>query len=441
MSVCRIFLQQLCLSIITIIPAFASDVIEEIQREQALGKTIANITILGLERTQTHVVQRELLIRQGEPLELSEIEESLQRIKNLRLFHDVSDAYYVDNNNQVYIQLSVAESFTTIPIFKIAEGGGTRYLVVGAYDINTLGSYLETGAQYESWNNEDGGVVWFRQPRFMEQWVRLGADLWSVKRPRNLYEPDGVSQGDFVLYQRKLNLFVDKEWSSEFTLGFGAELNQTQLLDGSMSGQLSAGVAQAVANSSIVDTNWAKFYLKLGRLNYDNVRLEGKSFEFTFDYTSADLGSDYQAYRTSWDNKVFWRVTKRANVGWRLKWVKTNSQELQDLFYVGGFEHVRGYFDGQLRGRQYWQSNLEYRQLLLTSSWYYLQGNIFADVAQLISPTTTIESNNDDVFYSTGIGLRLGSPKIYRFIARLDIALNTSHPATSRVSFAVQQFF
>jgi hypothetical protein len=44
------------------------------------------------------------------------------------------------------------------------------------------------------------------------------------------------------------------------------------------------------------------------------------------------------------------------------------------------------------------------------------------------------------VYYSTAVGLRLGSSKIYRFIARLENALNTSRPATSRVSFDVQQF-
>ena len=108
---------------------------------------------------------------------------------------------------------------------------------------------------------------------------------------------------------------------------------------------------------------------------------------------------------------------------------------------MGGFENVRGYFDGQLRGKQYWQSNLEFRGILLERNWYYLQGVVFGDAAQLIDATDPVESNTDDIFSSVGVGLRIGSPKIYRFIARLDVALATSHPATSRISFGVQQFF
>lgn len=420
---------------------YASDSIKEIRRDQALEKIVSSIAIVGLQRTRPDVVRRELLIVKGRPLRLYELEESLQRFKNLHLFHTVVANYYLDELNQVHIRLTFAESYTTIPILKINSGGDTRYLVAGVYDINSLGQYLETGVQYESWNGEDGGVVWFRNPRLMNERFRFGADVWSVKHPRNVYEPDGTRQGDFVTYQRKLNVFVDKEWFNGFTLGMGVELNQTQLLDGTMSDLLSLGVSQAIENHSEIVSHWTRVYFTLGRLDYDNVLLQGRISEFNINYASPNLGSDYEAYVTNWDNKIFWRVGEHANVGWRLKWAKTNSQQLQDLFYIGGFENVRGYYDGQLRGKQFWQSNLEYRKILFATSWYYLQGNIFADGAQLVNPTMAIETNSNDIFYGTGIGLRLGSPKIYRFLARLDIALLTSHPATSRVSFAVQQFF
>lgn len=221
MAVCFRFLLRFCVSFIFIGSVYAAEAIQEIQRDHALGKIVSSIAIVGLQRTQAGVVRRELLIKEGKPLRLSELEESLQRLKNLRLFHSVADSYYLDKMNQVHVRLGLSESFTTIPIVKINSGGDTRYLVAGVYDINTLGEYLETGIQYESWNGEGGGVVWFRNPRLMNKRVRFGADLWSVKRPRDLYEPDGTSQGDFITFQRKLNIFVDKEWLNGFTIGNG----------------------------------------------------------------------------------------------------------------------------------------------------------------------------------------------------------------------------
>ena len=233
---------RLLILFVLVCPVHAIAQIEQIPRIDALEKTVASIAIQGLQRTRKSVVVRELLIQEGEVLRQSELTESLQRLKNLRLFHEVNDTYYLDELGQVHIQLQISESFTTIPILKITKGGGTTYLVAGVYDVNIQGKYLEAGAQYESWNGEHGGVVWFRNPRFMNHRIRFGTDLWSVNRPRDLYEPDGTSQGDFVLYQRKLNVFLDKEWFSGFTLGAGLEFDDNRLRDGTMSDQLSDGL-------------------------------------------------------------------------------------------------------------------------------------------------------------------------------------------------------
>ena len=441
MAVFRKFLFRLFILFVLACPVYAIAQIEQIPRIDALEKTVASIAIQGLQRTRKSVVVRELLIQEGEVLRQSELTESLQRLKNLRLFHEVNDTYYLDELGQVHIQLQISESFTTIPILKITKGGGTTYLVAGVYDVNIQGKYLEAGAQYESWNGEHGGVVWFRNPRFMNHRIRFGTDLWSVNRPRDLYEPDGASQGDFVLYQRKLNVFLDKEWFSGFTLGAGLEFDDNRLRDGTMSDQLSDGVSDALVNQTDTNIVWAKVYINLGRLNYDNYLIEGRLSELNLDYSFPELGSDNEAYRVFWNNKIFWRLGESANLGLQFRWAKTNSNELQYLYYVGGFENVRGYLDGQLRGKQYWQTNLEYRDILYESRLFYLQGNVFAEAAQLIDATNPIESNTNDVFSSAGVGLRIGSTKIYRLTARLDIALATSHPATSRISFGVQQFF
>ena len=100
-----------------------------------------------------------------------------------------------------------------------------------------------------------------------------------------------------------------------------------------MSEKLSDGVENALLNQTDSKYVWAKTYLKLGRLNYDNALVEGKLSELNLDYSAPALGSDSEAYRVGWDNKLFWRLGKRANIGWRLKWAKTNSDELQYLYY------------------------------------------------------------------------------------------------------------
>ena len=413
---------------------------QEIHPEQAEGRLIANVTILGLRRTHKLVVLNEIQLAEGRRSTSIALQDSLRRLKNLRIFSRVEATLYLDEAGHIIVNLLVDESWTTIPILKLTKGGGTTYLVAGLYDVNTNGRLLETGAQLESWDKELGGVIWFRNPRLWGRDLRLGADLWSVKRPRHLYHPDGVSQGTYILESRKLNFFFDRDFSETLTIGSGLELRLERFLGIEMA-EVDPAIREQVSQSQVMRTSLAKLRLKLGNMNYERQLSEGAVSELHVGYVSTDLNSDQTFYNADWDTRAFWRLGHSANVGVKLRLASTNSNSLQNLYYVGGFENIRGYLDGQLRGRRFWQTNLEYRDTFYQTAWFYLQGNLFADALQLINPHSDIESQSDDIFTSVGAGLRLGSNKVYRFIMRLDLAIGTSHPATSRVSFGVQQFF
>ena len=190
---------------------------------QAQGRLIENIAILGLEKTQANVVRRELLIAEAQVFDRQALDDSIQQLKNLRLFSRVSSDLFMDDGNKIHVVLNLQEKWTTIPIVKYTQGGQSTYFVAGAYDINTQGTLIETGAQYESWNGEPGTVIWFRNPRIMDRKIRLGGDIWFVKRPRELYQQDGTNTGSYLLDRKVYNLFIDGEIAPKMTLGAGIE--------------------------------------------------------------------------------------------------------------------------------------------------------------------------------------------------------------------------
>jgi len=409
---------------------------------EAEGQFVGAIVIGGLKRTNSAVVERELLIRRGVPLDLLALQKSVQRLKNLRIFNQVDVELMQDfANGQVTIVFELQEAWTTIPVFKVNQGGDTTYVVVGVYDINTGGNYLEFGAQYESRNGEPGGVAWFRNPRFMNSRVRLGGDIWSVKRPMDLYTADGTEQGSFVLNRRRANFFLDRALFDGLTLGLGIEFNQDSLQEPKLSNGLSSDTITQLQDGGTSNAVLARTFLRIGHIDYDNYLQSGAVSELTLAQATTGLGSDDTFYRVEWDSQAFWRPSHEANIAARLRLGVTNSNRLQHLFYVGGFEHVRGFLDGQLRGESYWQANLEYRMPGVKWPWVVLQSNVFFDAAQVNSESPDAGADSDDIFYSTGVGVRIILPKIYRFIGRFDFAVDTSHPATSRFSFGVQQFF
>jgi len=402
---------------------------------------VRHIEILGLSRTDKHVVMRELLFNEGDRISLLEFEQSIQRLRNTRIFSRVEWRIEPLDNDGVNIVLLLEERWTLIPVAKFNEGGDTMYYVVGVYNVNSFGRYLETGAQYEAWNNEPGGVIWFRNPRFMDRRVLLGADLWSVKRPRTLYEADGSDQGHYVSQRQRFNSFVDWELNSKLTLGVAAEwlhdriiaIKENDLLDPQIKSHLDSFQPTKNLITSI--------HGRWGKIDQHDELLQGSELEFSAGYSGESLYSDDSFYKAEIDAKMFHRLKHDDNFAVRVKLGTTDSSKLPFYFFLGGFENVRGYLDGQIRARQYWQSNVEYRHTFIKRNWYYGQALAFADAMQALHPDSALEQNNTDIFSSLGLGLRIGSPKIYRFNLRLDLALVTSHPATSRLSVGVQQFF
>jgi hemolysin activation/secretion protein len=260
----------------------------------------------------------------------------------------------------------------------------------------------------------------------------LSADLWAVNRPKGIYSQAGDSLADYLLNRQRLNVLLNYELQPQLAFGAGVTLDRDQLESMEISPELSPSLAGQLDQAQ-AQHNLARAVIRAGKLNYDNLYVRGRISTSSIYFTLPIINSDSRFYKIETVNQLFYYLPLRANLGLQFRAGATNSDKLQYLFYLGGFDNIRGYFDGQLRGQQFWQLNTEYRIPVVRTYWFTIQANSFVDVAQT--------ENTDGLYYSAGLGLRFGSRHIYRFVGRLDIALATSHAATSRISFGAQQFF
>lgn len=114
---------------------------------EAEKKIISDIRINGLWRTRPSVVYRELLLKKGEPFTLFNLTESVQRLKNLRIFSIVTVALFSSAPGKVSVIMELEEKWTILPYARIGSGGGTTFFIAGIYDINIFGTYTELGVQ------------------------------------------------------------------------------------------------------------------------------------------------------------------------------------------------------------------------------------------------------------------------------------------------------
>lgn len=398
--------------------------------------------VYGNNKTDHNIIEieiRDILEKKAlNPIDLKELK---RRIWNLRIFSNVNIELVKDNE----IIIRVEERWTTIPIAKFSGGGGSSYFALGIYDINSFGQNKEMGIQYESLNNRPAGVVWTRIPQFLNNRnLSFGIDIWSINRIRIFY--DSISReniGALTLERKRFNLFSEIKWDNDFyRLGFQYDYHIDKISNfGLDQEQLQINEENKLELDKENINRWHSVYFHIGRLNYSNYLLDGGIFTFkTSLINSTERYESNLTYNES-SFKYFKLFKNHHNIGWNFKFISHNLSQIQNLSYVGGFGEVRGYMDGQFYGNSSWQNNLEYRMDLYNLKNIVLQGAIFSDQGNVGDDVNNIFNKEDDFLLSSGFGVRFISPRIYRFVGRLDFSQTHTRSISQNVSFGIQQFF
>jgi len=395
------------------------------------------LKIQGNTKTQPEVIKKEIADIRSNKLSEKVIAEIKRRVWNLRLFTSVE----VRQDAPDKVLIDVSERWTLIPIVKLAGGGGSSYIAVGAYDINSFGTNTELGAQYENLNGRSAGVMWFRKPQFLaDRNLIFGMDFWKINRVRYLYTRQGDDDGAFTLERDRVNAFVEKKWSSDFfKLGFAIDYHSDRISEFGLSDdELAQNTLNGFAPNEESINLWKTLYFNVGRLNYINYLVDGQQVSLTtshIDSSSKDKSSGSLKYN------FYHLFENRHNFAFQALVSRTNFGRLQYQNYIGGLSEVRGYLDGQFFDRAFIQTNIEHRFDLFENRYGVVQGAIFSDQAKEGKTISKIAKSSDAIMLSSGFGVRLISPKIFRFVARLDYAQTHTRYIDRSVSFGIQQFF
>jgi outer membrane protein assembly factor BamA len=392
---------------------------------------VRSIEITGLKKTSPQVILTEISLKEGAEFNKTYLNDSLRRIENLLIFSKVEaevDTEAHQQGNFVDIRFDVEEKWTFIPIFKFSGGGGVQSLMVGAYDVNTFGHFLELGAQYESLDGRHSGVFWMRKPQFFSRANRLGTDVWQIENTIPFFAQDGTLLEESFLQRQGVNLFFDHEIHEQFLVGIGAEYFHDDLM---------AEPSTALRKTEKSKSLRPRLYTRLGKLNYMNYLVEGIQFESELKGIVRPNSTDFQI---SGVLKGFYLLTNTDNIGLRLFGGTSTSSFLPDFFQAGGLSEVRGYQNARFQGGDLLYYNLEYRKIAFKRNYFLIQTVGFFDQGYTRRPPLT-ELPSSQLFHSGGFGFRLIFPKVYRLNIRLDFALFSNQKNGTPFSFGLQQVF
>lgn len=413
------------------------------------GRILKRIVISGNSKTSDKVIIRELDVKQGQKMTTVDIKESYLRLFNLRIFSEVEFDLNEVGPNESELKIRVKERWTLIPIAKLTGGGGTTQYTLGAYDINVAGEYLELGAQYENLNGASGFVHWFRNPRLFGTRIRSGYDIWNTTRNRLIFNSD-VEDGEtadevaaYTVTRQRYNFFLAKEFVYWFIWGVGVDHTRMITSDDGLDNEFIAKNAQAGFEIPDELSEYAAYTnFRLGRLNFTNYLVEGFQSDIEFRYADAGVGGNESSYRITQNTRAFFLLPHEQNIGLNFRTGHSNSKNFQNNFFVGGFENVRGFQDGQFFDKHFWQSNAEYRVTSYKQKWFVVQNNFFYDIGNVGEDADQLFfGSNEEPFQSVGAGVRIISPEIFRFNLRIDVAQGLNYNRALDISFGLQQFF
>ncbi len=426
---------------ITETPARAQ-VSDQISDKKALSEgseiTIKKIIIKGNDKTKDYIILNESELLEGQSYNRKDLDEARARLLNLEIFSEVGLKLKskAKSRNKTLI-ISVKERWTTIPILKFSSGGGISEMILGAYNVNLLGRYVEAGAQYQRLGDRNSGVVWTKLPRLTKK-LQLDLQAWNSSRIRIKYNQnsnDPIVENGFT--QNRNKLFFNLNYRRRYSQIFGVfyEYNKDSFDNDLEFEDFSNGNVVLPERSEF---NFIGLNFTLGRIDIYREKFSGKRFTGFYRYAFGS-GSNQDFHELSLKYEYFKQLGASFNFASRtLFGSNDNDRNIQYLFYYGGLDSIRGFKDNRFSGNTALVSNNELRYSMWRSKYFTLQGTSFLDFISVSGELSNLLKENA---LSAGLGVRFFFPQFYRFVVRFDYATPLEKDDDESFSFGIQQFF
>ncbi|MBI5555131.1 MAG: outer membrane protein assembly factor BamA [Elusimicrobia bacterium] len=457
---------------------------------------VGKVEIAGNEITRDYVIQREILLHQGDPLSMTRVRRSQEQLYNLGFFEDVgldTRPNQEKPEDQLDLIFKVKEK-SQVNALSLGLGYSTVDKVVGNMQVqinNLFGRGQRVNLMYEIGSLRQNYEVSFFEPWFMQKYFSFGANVFNTRREKSFYWSRTEkkyfedNEGKNPLVPLKLSSSsTENDFYSETSRGIGFNFGKRfkEIYNSSIgysyedvrirnlserfrqedtnetnpySGKYYQNISDEIAGSTdrgLVKTS--AISLGLSRDTRDNVfdSTTGSRHSINYKVAGGYLGGDNYFQKlvgeTSWFFPSFWKFVwgLHGMAGVVQPFGKTSVIPVYERFYLGGAETVRGYeYRGQIGeisgGKFVSLFNLEYsfpiirekRQTILKGAFFYDAGNTW-NTTKLHHHDELTGRNNYTLQQGVGFSLRFTLPM---FPIRFDwgYGLNHRDPQESKTQF------
>jgi outer membrane protein insertion porin family len=364
---------------------------------------ISEIHIEGNKTTKDYVIMREARVRENELFRSDLPERIKRRLDHLQLFSSVSlPELYLTEAEQAGLLVRVVEgnqnNFDGVLGYVPSTASGGNGYITGLVNIS-LRNLFGTGRKLS--------VRWYQETKSSQETELHYFEPWIASYPVNAQLGFFQRKQDSTFVRMQYDIATELMITEEFSVGISFSQNSvypTERYDGS----------KAMAESRT--TSWG---VSIRYDSRDNPTTPTNGILYSTEYQtgtkqtlSSDafpIGSRSTTRRVVFDLLYYLSPFLRQVIATELhlRDFSNDHADVSDLFRLGGATTMRGYQEGQFLGSRLLWTNLEYRFLVASRSFFYG----FIDFGYIVQPAFAAmdgkASEQSKVGY--GIGVRMDS--------------------------------
>ncbi len=351
-------------------------------------KRVSQIKVSGNEKTNDHVITRELPIKPGDVLNLEELNKGLHRVLMLGYFDEVSrEIEPGDNPDDVILTVKVKERKTAV--FTGGVGYSSNEGMIGYVDVadeNFLGNGQRVNFRWEFGKTKTSYDVGFYEPYLDEKGTSIGANIYH--NSRELIRADGSKE----VYEART---------------FGGDVTLGRPLTETTRGYLTTKVEKVTTDEETFNTRSVRLSTLTNTSNHPFFPTDGYKLRLSTEVAGYLLGGDSEFVKYQADYSKYLKVgSNNQALAFRVSGGLMTGDSIpdQEKFRVGGAETVRGYDYGDFTGERKLVVNSEYRFQIKDA----FHGVLFADAGNAWNSGESASLGDLNVGY--GAGLRIDTP-------------------------------
>jgi len=398
--------------------------------------SITNIEFEGLKRTKSTYLEQFLRSRAYEELDLSTLENDVQRLKNISSIGNAT--CQLDTiGGKVSLTFKVAELKTLLPIVNFGGIKDNVWFQVGFSDINWRGKGHFLSASYQNNDSRHSFNIYHKIPRINATSWGYSASLarWESREP--LFFEEGAVNYDYD--NTGIGLTAIRHFGFRRNIEFGGTYFVEKYRKSAIQFlETPPGPEELTQPKWLIKTAYNEDFL-----NYHLFYLNGYHWQGLLQHVYNTLDKNwFNSFQ--FQGRYFKRIGNKGNLATRLRLaIATNNNTPFAPFVVDSHVNLRGVGNRIDRGTAQAVWNIEYRYTLLENTKWGAQVVGFSDLGSWRNPggklTDIFDSNQFRHFI--GGGFRLIYQKIYGAVFRIDYGIDVYNTKQRGLVIGLGQYF